>query len=308
MSKRKAILSLFLLLSLLVINGTTTYAAKKTKLSATKKTVNVGDTATIKLLNNSKTVKWQTSNKNIKITKKSKKQAKIKALKKGKSVLRAKVGSKTYKCNITIKASNSTSNSNEDNFNEKDARKNITNETFKANGYVITKSTSNYDCPTQINAKCTFYDGLGNAVDYHSDSVGFIEKGHTCYLKFREPTVEYTRYEVEYEYIQGMKYFYHKSVIDKISITENLIKSDSDNYIMITATNANPYDCYYLEVAVIYYDENNNIIDVDLASLSPKANSSETQKIYAPYDRNTYKDLEYSRYEVGLTYGYHLGK
>lgn len=103
MSKRKVILSLFLLLSLLLISGTTTYATKKTKLSITKKTVNVGDTATIKLLNNSKAVKWQTSNKNIKITKKSKKQAKIKALKKGTSYLKAKVGTKTYKCKITIK-------------------------------------------------------------------------------------------------------------------------------------------------------------------------------------------------------------
>ena len=298
------VMSMILLLSL---SGTAS-AKSKVKLSTTKKTLEVGQSFTLKLQNNNSKVKWSVSNSKIKITKSSKKQAKIKALKKGSATVKAKVGKKTYKCKITIKAAKNTSTNNENNFNEKDAKKNITNEAFKVNGYVIVKSTSKYECPTQINAKCTFYDNLGNAVDCKNDSVGFLEKGHACYLKFREPAVEYARYEVEYEYIQGLKYFYHKSVINKISITDNLVKTDYDSYIMITATNANPYDCYYLEVAVIYYDANNNIVDIDLVSLSPKANSSDTKKAYAPYDRKTYKDLEYNKYEIAVTYGYHLGK
>lgn len=67
-----------------------------------KKTINVGNTCTIKLLNNSKSVKWSTTNKKIKITKKSKKSATIKGVKNGTSYLKAKVGKKTYKCKITI--------------------------------------------------------------------------------------------------------------------------------------------------------------------------------------------------------------
>lgn len=80
------------------------YAAKKPKLSPTKKTVYVGKTVTIKLKNNKKKVKWSVSNKKIKITKKSKTYVKIKGLKKGTSYVKAKIGKKTYKCKITVKS------------------------------------------------------------------------------------------------------------------------------------------------------------------------------------------------------------
>ncbi len=78
-------------------------AKGKTKLNVTKKTVYVGKTYTVKLLNNKKKVKWSVSNKKIKIVKKTKKYAKIKAVKKGTVYLKARVGKKTYKCRVTVK-------------------------------------------------------------------------------------------------------------------------------------------------------------------------------------------------------------
>lgn len=103
-TKTKKLLTLAAItLSLLVLFPTSVNAAGKTKLSATKKTVNVGDSCTVKLLNNKKKVKWSVSNKNIKIVSKSNKQAKIKGIKKGTSYLKTKVGSKTYKCKVTVK-------------------------------------------------------------------------------------------------------------------------------------------------------------------------------------------------------------
>lgn len=102
--KTKKLLTLAaIILSLLVLFPTSVNAAGKTKLNATKKTVNVGDSCTVKLLNNKKKVKWSVSNKNIRIVSKSNKQAKIKGVKKGTSYLKAKVGSKTYKCKVTVK-------------------------------------------------------------------------------------------------------------------------------------------------------------------------------------------------------------
>lgn len=103
-AKTKKLLTLAaIILSLLVLFPTSVNAAGKTKLNATKKTVNVGDSCTVKLLNNKKKVKWSVSNKNIRIVSKSNKQAKIKGVKKGASYLKAKVGSKTYKCKVTVK-------------------------------------------------------------------------------------------------------------------------------------------------------------------------------------------------------------
>lgn len=95
---------LAVVLSFLVISPHGVNAAGKAKMNATKKTINVGGSCTVKLLNNSKKVKWSVSNRNIKIVSKSNKQVKIKGIKKGTSYLKAKVGSKTYKCKVTVKS------------------------------------------------------------------------------------------------------------------------------------------------------------------------------------------------------------
>lgn len=78
-------------------------AKGKVKLSATKKTLEIGQSFTLKLQNNTSKVKWSVSNSKVKITKSSKKQAKIKAMKKGSATVKAKVGKKTYKCKVTVK-------------------------------------------------------------------------------------------------------------------------------------------------------------------------------------------------------------
>lgn len=107
-SKAKQLLTIAvaIILSLVIFLPSSAQAAAKTKLNVTTKTIYVGDSYTVKLLNNTKKVKWSASNKNIKIVSKNNKQAKIKGVKKGTSYLSAKVGSKTYKCKVTIKNKN----------------------------------------------------------------------------------------------------------------------------------------------------------------------------------------------------------
>lgn len=105
-TKKLLTITAVIMLSLMMLFSSTTQAAGKTKLNSTKKTINVGDSCTVKLLNNKKKVKWSVSNKNIKIISKNNKQAKIKGVKKGASYLSAKVGSKTYKCKVTVKSKN----------------------------------------------------------------------------------------------------------------------------------------------------------------------------------------------------------
>ncbi len=106
-TKTKKLLTLVvIMLSFLVLFPSSANAAGKTKLNTTKKTINIGDSCTVKLLNNKKKVKWSVSNKTIRIVSKSNKQAKIKGVKKGTSYLKAKVGSKTYKCKVTVKSKN----------------------------------------------------------------------------------------------------------------------------------------------------------------------------------------------------------
>lgn len=105
-TKTKKLLTIAAIMMSLLLFPFSANAAGKTKLNATKKTINVGDTCTVKLLNNSKKVKWSVSNKTIRIVNKSNKQAKIKGIKKGTSYLKAKVGGNTYKCRVTVKSKN----------------------------------------------------------------------------------------------------------------------------------------------------------------------------------------------------------
>lgn len=84
----------------------TALAAKKASLSKKTVKVTVGKTATVKVKNASKTVKWSTNKKKIATVSasgKKKATAKIKGISAGKAVITAKVGSKKLKCNVTVK-------------------------------------------------------------------------------------------------------------------------------------------------------------------------------------------------------------
>ena len=82
-------------------------AAAKVKLSKSKLSITKGDTATLKVKNTKKKVKWKTSSKKIvkvtKITGKKKEEATITGVKPGKAVVIAKIGKKKLKCKITVK-------------------------------------------------------------------------------------------------------------------------------------------------------------------------------------------------------------
>ena len=80
--------------------------AATVKLNATKKTIQVGKTTTLKVKGTSKKVTWSSSNKKIAtVTSKGK----VKGIKSGTCVIRAKVNKKTYKCKITVKKASNTS-------------------------------------------------------------------------------------------------------------------------------------------------------------------------------------------------------
>lgn len=306
--KKKILYFLTLLTMLLILIPHSEVNAATTKMNVKSKSITVGQTVKIKLLNNNKKVKWSVSNGKIRITKKSKSYAKIKGIRKGTAYLKAKVGKKTYKCKITVKTKSSNNKSNTETFNASKAKKNMKITRCIANSQVVVILTSNYSVPTNIKAKCTFYDSSGNAVDYDSDSVSYLEKTNKCILTFDIPKVEYSTYTIDYEYTEGLKYFYHKSIINNLSLSTNFVDDKYSPYIMATVSNSAKYDCYYYQVGVIYYDKFNNIVAVDTDGSSVDAGSSNSKKLYIPYDRKTYKDIEYDHYEVFLTYAYHLGK
>ncbi|MGN0461415.1 MAG: hypothetical protein ACI4HZ_03135 [Ruminococcus sp.] len=104
----KVCVSIMLMLIMCSCFISTTYAAKAPTISNTKITVTAGSAKTLKVNNASKKVSWKSSNKGIvKIISTSGKnnfKAKIKGVKKGSATVTAKVGGKTLKCKVTVKA------------------------------------------------------------------------------------------------------------------------------------------------------------------------------------------------------------
>ena len=95
--------SLFLLFAVLTLTGlfSAVPARAAVKLSRSAISVAKGKTTTLKVSGTTKTVKWSSSNKAIAtVTQKGV----VKGVKKGKAVIKAVVGSKTYKCTVTVSA------------------------------------------------------------------------------------------------------------------------------------------------------------------------------------------------------------
>lgn len=103
MRKSKKILACILVFALsIAMTGMVTAEAakKKPKLSKTKVTLYVGKTATLKVKNTKKKVKWSSSKKSVATVSQ---KGKIKAKKKGKATITAKVAGKKLKCKLTVK-------------------------------------------------------------------------------------------------------------------------------------------------------------------------------------------------------------
>lgn len=82
-------------------SGTVAYAAKKAtvKLNVTSKKLNFGGTVQLKLTGNKQKITWSTSNKNVATVSKS---GKVTSVNNGTAIIKATVGKKSYKCNITV--------------------------------------------------------------------------------------------------------------------------------------------------------------------------------------------------------------
>lgn len=106
--KKFRIRQLIMLFVLLIGFGSvpaTAYGAAAPKLNKTSVTLTVGKTTQLKVKNTKKKVKWSTTKKSVcTVTNKGL----VKAKKKGTAYVKAKVGTKTLKCKVTVKAATKT--------------------------------------------------------------------------------------------------------------------------------------------------------------------------------------------------------
>lgn len=99
MGKIKKIVSIVLILAL-AVTMMPVNANAAVKLNTTKKTIDVGQSVTLKVTGTTQKVTWKSSNKKVAtVTQKGK----VTGKQEGKATISAKVGKKTLKCKITVK-------------------------------------------------------------------------------------------------------------------------------------------------------------------------------------------------------------
>lgn len=98
MRKIKSILFILLLMTCILIPAQT-QAASKIKINKTKETIYVGDTLVLKITGTNKAVSWSSSNKEIATVSK---KGKVTAKAQGTVTITGSVGSKKYKCKVTV--------------------------------------------------------------------------------------------------------------------------------------------------------------------------------------------------------------
>lgn len=291
-TKTKKLLTLaVIMLSLLVLFPTSVNAAGKTKLNATKKTVNVGDFCTVKMLNNKKKVKWSVSNKNIKIVSKSNKQAKIKGVKKGASYLKAKVGSKTYKCKVTVKEKRKKKSIQGIEYELQDTGKGVV---------AILKNKNKYH--VSLSAKIAYYRN-GKMIGTASDSNYAFEKGRTCALFFRSPynssykDVEYDDYKISISANKGTNLVCGSS---KISVTSNF---GADN-VSAKIKNNSGKKLYSIQIACVFYDSSGNAIGYEMHYADcEKKGSVDYLTFKFPHDED-YETIYPKKYKIYVNNAY----
>lgn len=266
------------------------HAAKKVKLNATKKTLYVGKTATIKLQNNSNKVKWSTSNKKIKITKKTKKSAKIKALKKGTSYLKAKVGKKTYKCKITIKQKakeESTQETTEETTEEIPVEDIVVENTITLKEGEVHKISYRIIPENATNTTVSFsssdttvatVDANGNVkgINIGECNIKVVCDGITAYVSVIVP---FPKDEV----LQSITYDTY----------------DTGNGVVCLLKNNSKY-LLSIDVKIVYYDKNGKMIQsYGDSNYGFESNAQCATWFMPPFDSN-YNNIEYASYKINI--------
>lgn len=288
MKNIKKLLSI-MIIALLVVTAIPIQAEAAVKISATKKTMYVGDTMTLKVTGTKAKVKWSSSNKNVaSVTKKGK----VSAKQSGTATITAKVKKKTLKCKVTVKAK----------FSASEATKNISC-TFRDTGKgVVAILKNNNKIAVSLEAKMAYYSG-GKIIGTTSNYNYAFESGSECALFFDAPL------DGDYNYVKYNDFKITMSIEEGTNLitgAKNIsVSSDfgADN-VSAEVTNNSGNKLSSIIVACVFYDSDGNAIGYDYHYANCEtAGSLDYMTFSFPYDEN-YDTITPSSYKIYVNSAY----
>lgn len=170
---------------------------------------------------------------------------------------------------------------------------------------VIILKNNNLEAIEDFDVYAVFFDGENNIVDVKVDSVGYLNNDAIFPIVFTDiPTnFEFYKIFIKKEYFYDTSY---ENYTDEIEFEAEMGEYHGESIIIKGKNNSNKkIEC--VDFAVIYYDENDNILDVAIESEYDirKGQSFEIES-WGPYNRDTYETVKFSRYDVSIISAYNF--
>jgi hypothetical protein len=277
---------LLLLIAVLCFVSVPNTANAAVKISDKEITLDIGKSATLKISDTKKTVKWSSSDEDVAtVTKKGK----ITAIAAGEATITATVSKKKYTCKVTVN-------------NENPEIKNIGEEYTDLKSGVVGILTNNNNYPISLTATVIFYDASGSMIDKSTDGNDYLESGKKCVLYFYGPwdsnlnRVPYSSYTINYS-VNNVDYT--KSNLSNIK-TESNIGADK---VMVKVSNNRETPSSYTNIGIVFY-KNGKVVGGDNANAKVENPGSEDYLLFDfPYDQN-YDTIQIDSYEIFINYSY----
>lgn len=177
-----------IIICVIVLSSLTQTVNAAIKLNTKSKTLNVGQSTTLKVKGTKKKVKWSSSNKKVAtVTQKGK----VTAKKAGTAKIKAKIGKQTLKCKIKVKAV-------QPKFDAVTAAQNISYTLMDTGKGVVAILQNNNKITVSVSAKLAYYKN-GAMIDTRSEENYGFESGRQCSMFFDAPYDRSTYNNVDYD-------------------------------------------------------------------------------------------------------------
>ncbi len=289
MKNIKKLLSI-MVIALLVVTAIPIQAEAAVKISATKKTLYVGQSTTLKVTGTKKKVKWSSTNKKVAtVTQKGK----VKAKKIGVSTIKAKVLGKTFSCRLEIKEKTNSDKTPtptpepEENLKEKVeilAEYTLPDSIgWYTRHFIIVKNNSK--TTVNISTSSIAYAKDGSMVSVADSSFEALGTGCTSvFYEAFETSAEIDHYNTEMN-VTSSKYY--NSVIQDLSYTQNNIedgaifqvKNDGES----PAEFVEGYALFFLNGKLVGYDD--AYFTDDESEIKPGATITKQLTSYENFDK-----------------------
>lgn len=275
---------------MLVLTCVPIQAQAAIRISAASKTLNVGETTTLRISGTSAKIKWSSSNKSVATVSQ---KGKVTARQSGTATIKAKVSKKTLKCTINVKTK----------FSAREATKNISCTLQDTGDGVVAILKNNNKITVNLSAKLAYYSN-GKMIDTASDENYAFESGAECALFFHAPydsdykNVDYDDYKITMSVEEGSS-----SLICGSKGIQVNSEFGSDN-VSAEITNNSGKDLSSIIVSCVFYDSDKNAIGYEYHYVECKSDgSSDFATFDFPHDKN-YETITPDSYVIYVNCAY----